>query len=483
MSNIIGDLLWNYITKPIQAIIDIPKTLIEWLAKGAVTEAKREIALKSIDEKQFKDPVIRDAVAKLKKEWQHSPEGGSDIARDLISIVSGRAALVQLEYIAGVAVKSDSPVTARMFDQIAIITDISVLSNTLKIIGSLIPTTNAQYMGIALDDYIASSGLTQITGFGYGMLFSNVVSPLVAYELNQKMRPNLIPSADAIRLQYRELLTDTQMKEIMSKQGFSDVYQTALYKGFEFWPGPLDFVRFAVRETFKPDIVAKYQYDAEFPSDIVPYAKKGGLSEEWLKHYWRAHWELPSVQMGYEMLHRDKITVDELKTLIAIADIAPWWRDKLIDISYSPFTRVDTRRLFVDGVITRDEVKRNYKDIGYNDEKAEKLTEWTCKGVSDVKKETVKDLTESKILKAYQTGKSNTEDTTAALKNMGYDDNEAALLLSLVDYQSDEDELDQEWKVLKAEYLAGIKDDVKAEALMTELKMPQKQQEIGRAHV
>jgi hypothetical protein len=477
MSNFLGDLFWNYLGKYLEILTKIPETIVKTLAKGAIDEAKREIALKSLDEKQFKTPEIQEAVRKLKESWRHSPEGGSDIGRDLISIVSGRAALVQLEYIAGVAVKQDSPVSARMFDQIAVITDISILSNTLKIIGSLIPTTNAQYMGIALDDYISSSGLSQITGFGYGMLFSNVVSPLVAYELNAKMRPSLPMSGEAIRLGYRKFLTDAQVSEILSKYGFSAPYQDALKKGFLFYPQAQDFIRFAVRDTFRPDIVAKYGYDQEYPSEIDKYIDQAGLSKEWMTHFWRAHWELPSVQLGYEMLHRSKITLDELRTLLRISDMAPWWIDKIIDVSYSPYTRVDVRRLFKDGIITREQVHRNHLDIGYDEEHAANLTKWVCKEVTAEKKEKNKDLTEAAMTRAYIWGQTDAKTFTEQLIDLNYDETEAKFVIALADYKNFEDELAFEWRVLKAEYLAELKNDSQVSARLTELKLSLREQE------
>jgi len=434
----------------------------------------------------IKTPELKGAVERLKESWKHSPEGSSDIAADILHLLEGRFAQVQIETLAGVKFDEKDTFCQRMFDQMMVLTDYSVIASTFEIIGSIIPTTNAQYIGLVMKEYLADTGLTQILGFGYGMLLSNVFSPLVTYELNAKMRPSLPDPLTAIRSERKGILPPESVNAILAKHGFSDTYRDALKEESLFYPAPLDLIRFGVRETFREDIVSKYQYDAEYPADITPYLKKGGLPPLWMKHYWRSHWELPSVQLGYEMLHRGQITSDELKTLLEISDIAPWWRDKLVGISYSPYTRVDVRRLYVDGIITRDEVKRNYLDIGYDDKHAENLTVWTCKQLTDEKKVQVKDLSEAKILLAYTDGEVSVDETTTSLKTLGYDDDESALLISLTDYNNYKSELTEEYNVLKAEYLAGITDETGATERMAMLGLSQSEQakwlrRLGRA--
>jgi len=427
-----------------------------------------------------KDPEV---LAKWVERCAKLPEpikkeaGGLDLLAD---VLKGEAAKAQIEAVTGITIDEEDRYTSRLFEQLGLVTNIGAAAAGLEIAGSAIPTTNLQHAGIAVRSYLDVAGLTQITGFGYGMLFSSLVGPLVQHEVYAKARPMLLDAATAIIAERRGFLTSDETSRILAQHGFSDDYQKALAESLTFHPGAGDLVRFAVRDTFRPDIVAKYGYDEEFPSGIVPYGVQGGVSEFWMKHYWRAHWELPSVTMGYEMLHRGKITIEEMQTLLKIGDVAPWWIPKMIDISYSPYTRVDTRRLFKDGVISREEVLRNYRDIGYDTEKAEKMTEWTCKAVTGEKKEKTRDLTESKVLKAYQTGKASTSDTSSALVDLGYDDDEIKLLLALVDYTDEEDDLNGEWKVVKAEYLAGIYTPNTIGDRLNKLQLPQKQQILWR---
>ncbi len=163
-------------------------------------------------------------------------------------------------------------------------------------------------------------------------------------------------------------------------------------------PSIQDLIRMAVREVFSPDQRKLLDLDSEFPEDVKKWAAKQGLSEEWAKNYWAAHWELPSLTEAFEMFHRTTtantdstapsegtakgqsyhrvISEETLKALIKAQDISPIWRNRLIEISFNPLTRVDVRRMYGLGVIDKDEVYRAYLDLGYTAENAKRLTDF-----------------------------------------------------------------------------------------------------------
>ena len=162
----------------------------------------------------------------------------------------------------------------------------------------------------------------------------------------------------------------------------------------------------AVREVFDPEIVAKFGQDQDFPEQFAEYAEQQGISRFWAEKYWEAHWVLPSVQMGFEMLHRRVIDEATLRQLLAAQDVMPGWRDALIAISYKPYTRVDIRRMHDVGVLNEAEVFEAYQDIGYNQEKARTLTDFTLELNSDDPEdvEPLEGLTRSSIIAAYKDG-------------------------------------------------------------------------------
>lgn len=137
---------------------------------------------------------------------------------------------------------------------------------------------------------------------------------------------------------------------------------------------PSDLVRFMVREVFTPEIAGQYGLEEDFPTQAVALAQLIGLSPELIRQYWMAHWELPSTEQGYRMLHRGVITDSDMDVLLRAKDVMPFWRDKVKEIAYLVPGRVDLRRMYRAGVITRAEVLQGYKDLGYSADHAETLT-------------------------------------------------------------------------------------------------------------
>ncbi len=185
------------------------------------------------------------------------------------------------------------------------------------------------------------------------------------------------PEAEQLNWWLREFIDDSQLDKGLTKKGWRSDSIAQLKKAAFFIPPVQDLITMAVREVFTPDIAARFGQFQDFPDDFIKWAKQQGISEEWARNYWGAHWALPSVQMGFEMLHRDVITEEDLSLLLRASDVMPFWRDKLIEISFSPLTRVDIRRMHKVGVLTIGEVKRAYKDIGYNEANAQRLTDFT----------------------------------------------------------------------------------------------------------
>jgi len=201
-------------------------------------------------------------------------------------------------------------------------------------------------------------------------------------------------------------------------------------------PNVGDLISMAVREAFTPATIELFKYGEDFPTAILPFTRKQGLDDEWVYKYWYAHWVLPSIGQGFQMLHRLRpgttdvpFEMEDLQTLLRTADIAPFFRQRLIETAYTPLTRVDVRRMYGMGTLARDGVYNAYLDGGYNEANAELMTDFTIKFESQEQR----DLTRSVIISAYERTVMPLEETRTSLVDIGYSTENADLFIAISD--------------------------------------------------
>jgi len=264
-----------------------------------------------------------------------------------------------------------------------------------------------------------------------------------------------------LALWLRESLDDDAIDFALSQLGFNPEYAAGMKELAYFIPPVQDLITMAVREVFSPDIRQAQRQDEDYPEDFNEWAGKQGVSEEWAKNYWAAHWSLPSPQMGFEMLHRGVITETELGTLLRALDVMPGWRQALIDISYSPYTRVDIRRMHKVGVLSDAEVKQSYQDIGYNPDRAQKLLEFTKELNKDegyLTFDVASDLTRGHILQFYKRGIISEAVALLYLGMIGINAAASKLFIENIDYEIELKKRDQDTDLILDRYryeLAG----------------------------
>ena len=245
----------------------------------------------------------------------------------------------------------------------------------------------------------------------------------------------------------REFLTDAETDKAFEGKGWTAEW-TQHYKDIAFFIPPVqDLITMAVREVFDPVIAAEFGQFEDFPEEFGKWAKQQGVSDEWAKNYWAAHWALPSIQMGFEMLHRRVIDETKLKQLMVALDIMPGWRDELIQISYTPFTRIDIRRMNRVGVLSSEDVYEAYLDIGYSPAKARQLQDFVQRlnePQETLAEQLADELTRSNILGFYDDGIIARSTAAALLKNAGYNAITTELFL-------DSEDFDRERKERKAD--------------------------------
>jgi len=249
---------------------------------------------------------------------------------------------------------------------------------------------------------------------------------------------------------YRAGLPTSDVEAELLKRGYTPDDTTAATRLSRLIPGPADLISMAVREAWRDDVAAKWGYDADFPAEFAEWMEKQGDKDNWARKYWRAHWTLPGLTTVLEILHReDDFTLDDLDTFLRVSDIPSAWRNYIKQIAYVPLTRVDVRRMYGLGVITRDEVKRNYLDLGYNDTNAERMTEFTIRYETDEDRE----ATKTDILSFYAAGSLSAEEANAWLREIGYPDDLARYLVARETTKAEQKRVDEQVKYIENMYV------------------------------
>lgn len=263
----------------------------------------------------------------------------------------------------------------------------------------------------------------------------------------------LLPEATILRMYYKGIMTREQIDDMLAKIGYNATNIQGLVDDFKYIPTISDTITWAVREAFYDDYAKEFGTDEEYPAEkMTYYGLKWGILPEELKYFWRAHWFLPSIGQGYEMLHRKVITDGDLDNLFKAADILPWWRDKLKATSYVPVGRVDVRRFIRYGIITtKEESTIRYEAMGYNHEDAGLMTDFSWA----MELEDRKNLTYSQIMHYYKEMDLTADDAKAMLMGLGYPEAESEYLVSYWAFELLKEAEDEELATIFDLFAAG----------------------------
>lgn len=270
----------------------------------------------------------------------------------------------------------------------------------------------------------------------------------------------------------REHMTEFDAVGYLVRQGYSDDDAYEVMKLREFYPSPTDIVTLAGREAFEEDAISQFKLDQDMPDKMFEAARKAGISDEVLRWYWVAHWQNPSLNQVFEMIHRGvekepgvKFDLNDLDVYYRLADVNPYFGDMLRQIAYRPYTRVDIRRMYGVGVLDREGVKTAYTELGYDEEHAENVTEFVVRQESI----TERDLTKTHVDKLYQLGLIDGLDYMDYLEILGYSVEEAAWLKDLEDADLEEARIKARIAKVEYEFKRGMKDANEAGSSLSNL--------------
>lgn len=289
---------------------------------------------------------------------------------------------------------------------------------------------------------------------------------------------------------------------LITKYGYTDEEANNLIELFYYIPSPQDLVSWAAREVYEPEMIEKYGLDDEFEGLDLRDFNKAGVNTVQARNFWRAHWQHASYNQMIEMLHRGLVTEKDLYDWYRVVEIVPHWRENLTQIAYTPFTRVDIRRMYRLGVLDDFGVFKANAAIGYRpyviehehtsieeafsceacrtQSPAGAMLEFTKKYYpldDDTDDKEVRQLTKAEILRGYREHIIDYDMALGALQSIDYSEDIAAYHILLEDVKLSEEETQEEITFITEKYKNGLMTDEDLIARLGSLDLSGEQQD------
>jgi len=186
----------------------------------------------------------------------------------------------------------------------------------------------------------------------------------------------------------RKEITREQLADQVRKLGFIREEDKAFAKLSEAVPPVPELIRMMVRDVEDKQIVQRFKLDADFNKKwtgrVKEWGEYQGISEEYARNEWRAHWEIPSPTQMFTMFQRlrnrpagdpERVTRSDMVLALQQQDIPQFWIDKFLAITFRPIPLRNLRQAFASGAIDKEGLRDGLKDVGFGDGPADDLTE------------------------------------------------------------------------------------------------------------
>lgn len=310
---------------------------------------------------------------------------------------------------------------------------------------------NAAVQTIVPQDWAAHEALRSgVTPELFDILYKITGMPPALEQMLSLLNRGVVDEA-AVRLAIAQSHTKTEYTDALIKLRFAV-------------PTPAEITHWLTRDAFIDAFVERYGMDAEYidsKDKADPLFQKNAVDPDYIKYIWRAHWTLPSPGMAAEMFQRTNdagegdskglpsgaaiksvIGQDDLNRLYRAAGYEPFWRDKLLKIAYNPLTRIDSRRMYLAGLIDDDRFYRAQLDIGYDAPTAQLILQWmqaqkAAAQRAQAEKHAAPLMTH--MLDLYRRGLMGAPDVVAQADSLGIDKDETTLKLQVADLERTRD--------------------------------------------
>ena len=287
------------------------------------------------------DPDVQSVIDDWKRTAQYPLEALSNVQSftswtfgSWNDILQGIYATLNLEVNEQAGASAGSPVAAqinklelgargsqqRMTAAITLINVIVMGGNAASALAEVASLGRVRSIAEMIQSFIWANGLGSFSPLAFTPQMQASLNPYLQRHYNARATAQLPPVTDIIRFQLREVFLEGRREELVGDEA-RPVYDQAM--------------------------------------------KEWGFDKFWADSYWGAHWQLPSITQLNEMLFRGVISRETWEQYVRFNDFVPAQIDNLARISYSPFTRVDSRRMYRLGVLTDQELLQAYADVGY----------------------------------------------------------------------------------------------------------------------
>lgn len=302
------------------------------------------------------------------------------------------------------------------------------------------------------------------------------------FTLLQETTRSLLAPGELLDLYNRNGRQRHNLDVALERLGYNEPDRAHLAQLADFIPPVSDVLTFLTRDNFNEEIVREFGQEAEFDVNYQLGKKlfeQLGMSTETALEYWKAHWQLPSLEFGYRMFQRTGgpdtgqprtlpsgatvhswISHDTLQRLHRAHGIEPFWREAFLNIAFNPLTRVDIRRLHRVGLLNKDGVAQAYMDAGYNDRNAALLADFVEKlnGADEqAQVHALRTPVANRVLNTYRKHYLTREQADAHLKDLGFTDAARAELLATADLDIAEAYATATEAAARAGYVSGVR--------------------------
>lgn len=339
------------------------------------------------------------------------------------------------------------------------------------------------------DEISENEFIDQATNLGYPEEQLEDASTLITQRLSTQV------VTQSLLRDLTDKLSNEQLRNELKDQGFQDEQIDQIIEVNKFHPSVQDIVRWTGREVFEEQTINDIGLAEEFERVIenIPSDSKFNITEDDkqvvsehqgdieairadnrasndllnMMNEWIAHWEHPSFRQFSEMFHRvDAVDEDTFETWARLVELPPFWREAFKEITHRKITRVDLRRFWKLGVITdEEELKERYEEIGYNDEDAEAMVEFTKQFYKDPEEQEKRDsdrladqldgVTRATIEESLREGRIGEEKARQLFKGIGLGEIATEFFINQTLFEKEQDEIDNEIDIIEEEFTTG----------------------------